>query len=99
MVGLRPMARSLFNRVAVRLLIVASAFLFVSGIAGTGFAADAELSFSLHYQGRESLILHRLELDPSTHTVATLTDAQAAVYQDQLPPPGPELEALKARVE
>lgn len=69
------------------------------GAAQTAFAAETEPLFSLYYQGRESLVLHRLELDPSTHTVATLADAQAAVYQDQLPAVGPELEALKARVE
>jgi O-antigen/teichoic acid export membrane protein len=68
------------------------------GIARPAFAADARPLFPLFYQGRESLILHRLQLDPSTHVVDTLTDARAAVYQDQLPPPGPELAALKARI-
>ncbi len=72
--------------------------LLMVGIAETGFAADAEPPFPLYYQGRETLVLHRLELDPSTHTVAALADAQAAVYQDQLPSPGPGLDALKARV-
>jgi O-antigen/teichoic acid export membrane protein len=93
------MSISVFNRGAARLRLAALVLvLFVFGIAGSGFAADAEAPFSIYYQGRESLILHRLELDPSTRTVATLTDTQAAVYQDQLPPPGPELNALKARV-
>ena len=72
--------------------------LVVVGIARSGSAAEAEPPFSLYYQGRESLVLHRLELDPSTKVVTALADAQAAVYQDQLPPPGPDLDALKARV-
>ena len=37
-------------------------------------------------------------LDPTTHRVANLDDAATAVYQDNLPAPGPELDALKARV-
>ncbi len=93
------MSISLFHRGAVRLRLIASVLLlFVFGIAGSGFAADAETPFSLYYQGRESLILHRLQLDPSTLVVDTLSGAQAAVYQDRLPPPGPELDALKARI-
>jgi hypothetical protein len=52
------MSRSIFSRVAVRPSIVAAALLFVFGGVGTGFAADVIAPFSLHYQGRESLILH-----------------------------------------
>ena len=73
--------------------------LVVAGIARSGFAAETEPPFSLFYQGRESLALHRLELDPSTHIVISPNDAQAAVYQDELPAPGPDLDALKARLE
>jgi O-antigen/teichoic acid export membrane protein len=82
----------------MRLRIFAMLLLLLPGIARTAFASPAEAPFSLYYQGSETLVRHRLELDPSTHPVDTLPNAQAAVYQDQLPPPGPELDALKARV-
>src|SRR5271168_3148368 len=62
------------------------------------FAHAAEPQFNIYYSGSEDLVLTRLLLDPSTHRVANLDDAATAVYQDNLPPPGPELEALKARV-
>ncbi len=93
------MSISLFNYGVARLRLAPSILvLFIFSIVGTAMAAEAEPPFSLYYLGNESLILHRLELDPSTH-VTTLADAQAAVYQDQLPPPGPEFDALKARVQ
>src|SRR5579872_7479889 len=94
------MSTSLSNHGAVRLrLVIAMLLLVVVGITRNGFAAEAESPFSLFYQGRESPVLHRLELDPSTHIAATLNDAQAVVYQDELPAPGPDLDALKARLE
>jgi O-antigen/teichoic acid export membrane protein len=62
------------------------------------FAHAAEPPFNIYYSGSEDLVLTRLLLDPSTHRAANLDDAATAVYQDNLPPPGPELEALKARV-
>jgi O-antigen/teichoic acid export membrane protein len=67
--------------------------------ASAAFAAEPPPPIALFYQGRESLILHRLQLDPSTYVVDSLRDAQAAVYQDDLPPPGLALNALKSRVE
>ena len=62
------------------------------------FAHAAEPPFNIYYSGSEDLVLTRLLLDPSTHRAANLDDAATAVYQDNLPPPGPQLEALKARV-
>jgi len=92
------MSRSEFNRGAIRLhLAISMLLLLVAGVASSVFAAEFEAPFLLHYEGRESLVLHRLQLDPSTRDAA-LSNAQAAVYQDQLPPPGPALDALKARV-
>ena len=76
---------------------LAMLLLLLAGAAGNAFAASDEAPFTLFYQGRETLVLHRLQLDPSTHE-APLGDGQAAVYQDELPPVGPELDALKARV-
>ena len=62
------------------------------------FAQAAESHFNIYYSGSEDLVLTRLMLDPSTHRVTNLDDAATAVYQDNLPPAGPELQALKARV-
>lgn len=93
------MSISVSNHGAVRIrFVIAMLLLLAVGVARAALAADSEAPFSLFYEGRESLVLHRLELDPSTHVVATVADAQAAAYQDQLPPPGPDLDALKARV-
>src|SRR6202521_1971342 len=61
-------------------------------------ALASESQFNIYYSGTEDLVLTRLLLDPSTHRVTNLDDAATAVYQDNLPPPGPELDALKARV-
>lgn len=61
-------------------------------------AQAAEPQFNVYYSGSEDLVLNRLLLDPTTHRVANLDDAATAVFQDNLPPPGPELEALRARV-
>ncbi len=61
-------------------------------------AHAAESQFNIYYSGSEDLVLTRLLLDPSTHRVTTLDDAATAIYQDNLPPPGPELETLKSRV-
>ena len=62
------------------------------------FAHAADSQFNIYYSGSEDLVLNRLLLDPTTHRVANLDDAATAVYQDNLPPAGPELDALKARV-
>ena len=62
------------------------------------FAHAAESQFNIYYSGSEDLVLTRLLLDPSTHRVTTLDDTATAIYQDNLPPPGPELETLKSRV-
>lgn len=70
--------------------------LLLSNAAG---AASSEAPFRLFYQGRETLILQRLELDPSTRKVSQLAGAQAAVYQGELPSPGAQLDELKACVE
>ena len=61
-------------------------------------AHAAEPQFNIYYSGSEDLVLTRSLLDPSTHRVTNLDDAATAVYQDNLPAPGAELEALKARV-
>ncbi|HLI79540.1 MAG TPA: hypothetical protein VKV03_06135, partial [Candidatus Binataceae bacterium] len=86
------------KRSALRLALLASMLLCAWGLAVPAFAADAQAPFPLLYHGRESLILNRLLLDPSTKIVDALTGSRAAVYQDQLPPPGPELDTLKARI-
>ena len=83
---------------AGRVAVLAAMLLCASGLAAPSLAADAEPPFPLFYRGRESLILHRLQLDPSTEAVESLTGARSAAYQDQLPAPGPELDALKARI-
>jgi hypothetical protein len=62
------------------------------------FAHASESQFNVYYSGTEELVLTRLLLDPSTRRVTNLEDAATAVYQDNLPPPGAELDALKARV-
>ena len=62
------------------------------------FAHAAESQFNIYYSGSEDLVLNRLLLDPTTHRVANLDDAATAVYQDNLPAAGPDLDALKARV-
>ena len=62
------------------------------------FAHAADSQFNIYYSGSEDLVLNRLLLDPTTHRVANLDDAATAVYQDNLPPAGPELDALEARV-
>ena len=54
--------------------------------------------FRVFYQGRENLVWRRLMLDPSTVATNEARDAQVAVFQGELPSPGPALEALKARV-
>src|ERR1700733_3618802 len=83
---------------AGRVVVLASMLLCALGLAVPSLAADSAPPFPLFYQGRESLILHRLQLDPSTEAVESLTGARSAVYQDQLPAPGPELDALKVRL-
>ena len=87
---------SIANRTALRLGVVAAILLLATN--ASALAADVQPPFPLFYQGREALILHRLQLDPSTHPVGNLADARAAVYEDELPPAGPELDALKARI-
>ena len=89
---------SISNRGAICLVLLASMLMIALDAEGLAFAADVQPPFPLFYQGRESLILHRLQLDPTTRVVDALADAHAAVYQDQLPPLGPELDALKARL-
>ena len=52
----------------------------------------------LFYNSRENLILRRLLIDPSTHRVNALANAQCTVMHDTLPPPGPEMDQLKGWV-
>ena len=73
-----------------------SALLVLILLPAAAIAADS--GFNVYYSGAEDLVLSRLLLDPTTHRTANLNDATTAVYQDNLPPPGPELDALKARV-
>jgi O-antigen/teichoic acid export membrane protein len=74
----------------------ASALLVLILLPGAAIATDG--AFNIYYSGAEDLVLSRLLLDPTTHRVANLSDATTAVYQDNIPAPGPELEALRARV-
>jgi O-antigen/teichoic acid export membrane protein len=65
----------------------------------TGAAlAYTEHPLPLFYSGRENLIFQRLALDSSTHRVDALANAQSAVLQDTLPPPGPAMDQLKGFV-
>src|SRR4029077_6932881 len=79
-----------------RLARTVSALLILIFLPSVTHSADG--AFNIYYSGAEDLVLSRLMLDPSTHRVANLNDAATAVYQDNLPPPGPELDALKARI-
>ncbi len=63
----------------------------------TVFASDQQ-PLRIFYSGRENLLLDRLALDPSTHRVGTLADAQVAVFDDTLPPPGPAMDQLRGFV-
>ncbi len=73
-------------------VILATIFLSLA----TGAAlAYTEQPLPLFYAGRENLILDRLAIDPSTHRVGSLESARCAVFDDTLPPPGPELDRLK----
>src|SRR6266851_3012874 len=76
---------------------ISAALLFFCLIC-SALASAADSVFNVYYSGAEDLTLSRLQLDPTTHRVANLNDAATAVYQDNLPARGPELEALKARV-
>jgi O-antigen/teichoic acid export membrane protein len=75
--------------------LIAALLLFA---LAAGRARAGELQFNIYYSGTEDLVLSRLMLDPATHRVANLNDAATAVYQDRLPPAGPDLSALSARV-
>ncbi len=76
--------------------LFAASALLAAHVAIANAAGD---SFRIFYRGQDDLVLERLKLDPSTVAADSLADAQAAVVQDALPTPGPELDALKARVE
>jgi O-antigen/teichoic acid export membrane protein len=52
----------------------------------------------IFYRGSENLILDRLALDPSTHRVDALAQAQVAVFDETLPALGPEMDQLKGFV-
>jgi O-antigen/teichoic acid export membrane protein len=83
------------NRRHLARLILATIFLALA----TGAAlASTEQPLRLFYKGPENLILERLALDPSTHRVEALANAQCAVFDDTLPPPGPEMDQLKGFV-
>ena len=84
----RPLARRLARNLTALLIALA--------LPASAHAADA--AFNIYYSGEEDLVLSRLLLDPTTHRTTTLADAATAVYQDNLPPTGPQLDALKARV-
>jgi len=72
--------------------------LAIAMLAGAASVFASEPALRIYYQGRENLVLHRLQLDPSSQVVGDPADAQAAVFQGELPEPGPGLDALKARV-
>ena len=71
--------------------------IFLALAAGAARAYN-ERPLPLFYAGRENLVLDRLVLDPTTHRVATLANAQCAVFYDTLPEPGPEIDQLKGFV-
>ena len=75
-------ARETMRRIAYTVGLLAIALL---ASAASAFAFEPALR--IHYQGRENLVLHRLQLDPSTQIVRDLADAQAAVFQGELPGP------------
>lgn len=61
-------------------------------------ASAAEQPLKLYYSGRQQMVLSRLRLDPSTVVTNQLGDAQCAVFKNQLPPPGPDIEKLRGWV-
>ncbi len=85
------------GRISRRVTAILAAVTAVVLAAGSR-PARAETPFKIFCQGREKLVLDRLRLDPGTHIVGGLADAQCAVMQDRLPPPGPPMEDLRRRV-
>ncbi len=82
------------RRHLARLILATILLALASGAA----LASSEQPLQFFYSGRDNLILQRLILDPSIHRVDTLANAQVAVYQDTLPPPGPAMDQLKGFV-
>ncbi|HUA34780.1 MAG TPA: hypothetical protein VMA09_14325 [Candidatus Binataceae bacterium] len=78
-----------------RLAALAAFFILFLSVSGSSFAA---YPFQIFYSGTENLVIDRLKLDPATVQVPNLSDAKSAVYQEKLPSPGPDLDALKQRV-
>ncbi|HKF28793.1 MAG TPA: hypothetical protein VKB29_06175 [Candidatus Binataceae bacterium] len=76
----------------------ASAFTIATLALLVSAAAASLQRFPVFYQGAEALVLRRLALDPSTSRVDHPADAQVAIFQDELPTPGPALDDLEARV-
>ncbi len=93
----RARHRSAFNSVPTAILALMCALLPALFIPAPAVAAQAP-AFNVYFSGTENLVLDRLKLDPSTHRVSDLADAQTAVFDDALPAPGPALDALRARV-
>ncbi len=60
--------------------------------------AYTEQPLPLYYTGRSPLVLQRLALDSSTHRVDALAKARCAVFDENLPEPGPEMDQLKGFV-
>jgi O-antigen/teichoic acid export membrane protein len=82
------------RRLLTRVILATILLTLVTGAA----LAYSENPLPLFYSGRENLIFQRLTLDPSTHRVDALANAQSAVLQDNLPPPGPAMDQLKGFV-
>lgn len=97
MAGARSSPQSIAGRRAARLGAALLAVVLIAAVSAPAFAAP-EAAFKVYYRGRQNLVLSRLRLDPSTRLTPEIADAQCAVFQNDLPPPGPELEKLRGWV-
>ncbi|HXW84770.1 MAG TPA: hypothetical protein VEJ86_10225 [Candidatus Binataceae bacterium] len=88
--------RGIGPRLMLGLAVVTALLLSVPAAAAD--PAQGATPFPIYYQGAEDLVLTRLQLDPNTVVAPSLAEAKTAVFQNQLPPPGADLDALKARV-
>src|SRR5579862_3824689 len=82
------------RRGVTRVLLATVLIPLLAGIA----LAHTSQPLPLFYHGSESLILDRLELDPSTLRADRLDDAHSAVFDDTLPAQGPDMDQLRGFV-
>ncbi|HLI79659.1 MAG TPA: oligosaccharide flippase family protein [Candidatus Binataceae bacterium] len=83
------------GRRGVTRTLLATVLITLAAPAACAYAASP---LSLFYRGRDNLIIDRLALDPSTHRVDALANAQCAVFHETLPSPGSEMDQLRGFV-